>query len=143
MYSLIYFVLFSFLPYSYSKDIKDFSLPTYKDNKIFQLSKNLKKYDKILINFWASWCTGCIEELAELEALKNKYKNVLFIAINAGEKKRKIDKFIKKYNFSYLILEDKDRLVSKKLNVKHLPQTIVIDKKKKILFRGDRPPKKI
>lgn len=105
----------------------------------------LKENDKILINFWASWCTGCIQELAELLALKEKYKDqkVLFIAINAGESKKKIKKFIKKYKFSYLVLLDKDRVLSKGLGVNNLPKTIVVNKKREILFTGNRPPKEI
>ena len=136
------FLLLLSLPVS-AKKISDFSLPVYKENKTFQLKTALKKHSKILINFWASWCTGCIQELKELEELKKQHKKVLFVGINAGERKKKIEKFIKKYHFSYLILEDKDRILSKSLGINSLPQTIVVGKNRKILYKGNRPPHKI
>lgn len=140
---LILFVLSSFS--SFAQNVKDFNLPIYGKEKKFNLAKEAKKYKKVLINFWASWCTSCIQEMPELEALKSKYEKqgVLFIAVNAGEKKKKIQKFLKKHKFSYLILEDQDRKVSKSLNVTELPRTFVIDKSLKVHFSGDRPPKAI
>lgn len=98
---------------------------------------------KIVINFWASWCTSCIQELPELRELKEKYPNAEFLGINAGERKNIIKKFLKKYNFPYMILLDKDRALSKSLGVKDLPRTFVIDKSGKIIFDDIRPPKKI
>ena len=142
MRKTISLVLFCFLPSLSAKEIKNFSLPLYKESKTFHLGKVLKRHEKILINFWASWCTG-IEELKELEELKSRYKKVLFVGINAGESKRKIKRFIEKYHFSYLILEDKERIMSKELEVNSLPQTIVVGKNKQILYRGNRPPKEI
>lgn len=129
----------------FANEVSDFTVPIYKTQEKFTLSEKIKDYDKIVLNFWASWCLPCKEEIPELEALKSRYQKdkVLFIAINAGEKAKKIKKFIKKTKFSYLILEDKNRLVSKSLGVTSLPQTFVIDKKRKILFKGNRPPKDI
>jgi len=126
----------------YAKTLKDFTLPIYKTKDTFVLSQAVKK-NKIVINFWASWCTACIQELAELEALKIKYPDASYIAINAGEKSNKIKRFLKKYKFSYLILLDKKKKTSKSLEVFSLPQTIVVDKNRAILYRGNRPPKKI
>ena len=126
----------------HSKEIEHFQLPVYGRDKVFHLEKALKDHDRVLLNFWASWCVECIKELDELEELKklNKKKKILFVGINAGERRKKIKRFIKKYNFSYLILEDKDRMIAKKLGVKELPTTLVIDKKRRILFNKNRPP---
>ncbi|MGI4994088.1 redoxin family protein [Halobacteriovorax sp. GFR7] len=130
---------------SYSQKIEDFALPIYDKSQNFILSESLIKYDKVFLNFWASWCTACIQEMDELEDLKKKYssKNILFVAINAGEKKKKIKRFLKKRNFSYLILEDSDRKISKKIGVTELPRSIVIDKKGSILYSSDKPPKEL
>ena len=144
----LFFLIFIFLissPILRAEELTNFKLPIYKTKEHFELSKALEKNDKIIINFWASWCTGCIQELPELEALKQKYNNqkTQFIAINAGESKKKIKKFLKKYKFSYLVLLDKERTLSKSLGVTDLPKTIVIDKTRSILFKGNRPPKEI
>ncbi len=140
-----FFLLFLLSFTAKSESLEDFTLPIYGKKESFNLKKESREYKRTLINFWASWCTACIQELAELEALKKSYEKdgVLFIAINAGEKRKKIKKFLRRYKFSYLILEDKNRDVSKKLKVTDLPKTIVIDSDMKILFIGNRPPKKI
>ena len=82
----------------YAKQVGDFSLPIYGQDKEFNLKKEAQNYNKIVVNFWASWCTACIKELKELEHLKasNVDKKVLFVAINAGEKKKKIKKVFEK-----------------------------------------------
>jgi thiol-disulfide isomerase/thioredoxin len=125
------------------KEIKEATLPIWKSEEGFDLQKELKK-KKVVINFWASWCTACINELPELEELKRKHAGShAFFAVNAGEKKIKIKKFLKKYNFSYKILLDKGRVFSKKTGVEELPRTLVIDQNGKVIFSGSRPPKEL
>ncbi len=126
-----------------AEKMQDFTLPIFKENKNFVLSENLKD-KKILINFWASWCTSCIQELPLLDALKEKYGDkVVFVAINAGEKSNLITKFLKKYKFNFIHLEDQDRVLSKKLKVDSLPVTIVVDKDMNIIYREVVPPKEL
>ncbi|RPJ79255.1 MAG: TlpA family protein disulfide reductase [Alphaproteobacteria bacterium] len=121
----------------------DFNLPVYQKNEKFQLSDKLKG-KKILINFWASWCTSCIHEIPQLEALKVKYGNdVQFVAVNAGEKSNLIDRFLKKYKFTFVILNDDDRNYSKSIGVNSLPVTIVVDKDMNIIYRDIVPPKEL
>ena len=123
--------------------LPDFKLPLYTENRHFQLSENLKG-KKMLINFWASWCTSCIHEIPQLEQLKEKYgKDVEFVAINAGEKNNLIDKFLKKYKFSYIQIKDEDRSFSKSIGVNSLPVTIIVDQEMNVIYRDVVPPKSI
>jgi thiol-disulfide isomerase/thioredoxin len=140
-------VKFLFIIFTFSALGKapDFSLPVYKSDKTYQLEKSLKSGKTVVLNFWATWCTACIEELPLLRDLQKKYmdKNVEFIAINAGERKKLIKKFLKRYDFPYKIVLDQGRKIAKKFKVENLPQTFVISKEGKILFHGNRPPKTI
>ena len=136
---LLLFFLISSLN-AYSDVIKDFTLPVYNTNKTMKLSELVKK---VLINFWASWCTSCIHELEILEKLKKENPDVEFVAINAGENKKKIKRFLKKYDFSYLILMDKNKKFSKSVGVLSLPQTFIIGKNNEVLYKGEVPPIKI
>ena len=117
------------------------NLPAYTDNKDYTLTA--KNHRATLINFWASWCTSCIQEIPELEALKKKYKNVEFLAVNAGDSKRKIKKFLKKTGFSYKILMDKNKKFSKSLGILNLPRTLIINSKREVIYSKSKPPKKI
>ena len=125
-----------------AKELKSFDLPFFKGQKSLSLNSAVSN-QKVVLNFWASWCTACIKELPELEALKKKYPKVLFVGINAEKSKKKIKRFLKRYKFSYSIVEDRNRVYSKSVGVVELPQTIVLGKNRKILFRGNRPPKEL
>ncbi|OFZ16333.1 MAG: hypothetical protein A2X86_21680 [Bdellovibrionales bacterium GWA2_49_15] len=118
-----------------------FKLPHFQSDENFDSEQQVGK-KIVIINFFASWCTSCIQELPELRALKEKYSgpDYLYVAINAGESESVLKKFLKKNPFPYLILKDPERLVSKKLGVEELPRTIVIDRSRKISFDGIRPP---
>ena len=125
---------------TWAENIKSFSLPEYESGDQFDISKISKK---TVLNFWATWCTSCIKELDELEALKKKYPDYNFIAISAGDTKKKIKRFLKKNPWSYKVIMDKDKSVSKSLGVLSLPQTWVISEKGEILYKEVTPPKVI
>jgi thiol-disulfide isomerase/thioredoxin len=125
-----------------AETIKPFELPVHGETETFKLADALKK-GKVLLNFWASWCTSCVQELPLLEALKTKNPGVTFVAINAGDTPKAIAKFLKKYNFSYVIVKDEDKSLSKAMGVLDLPQTWVIGENGDVIFKGNRPPEKI
>jgi len=140
----VLFFLFSlfFTSSIYAKKMENFSLPIYGSKEAFHLKESLKK-GRVILNFWASWCTSCAREIPELEELKKRYPKAQFIGINVGDKKKKIKKFIKKYNFSYLILEDRDKSFSKKIGISELPQTLVLGRDGEIHYQKHIPPKEI
>ncbi len=115
-----------------------FTLDHYESDQKFTYPKDSKKVT--VLNFWATWCTSCIQEVPELEKLKKANPNANFLAINAGDSKRKIKKFLKKTKFSYLVLMDKDKSFSKGIDVLSLPITIVLNSQGKIVYRSSKPP---
>ncbi len=134
---IILTLLIGFNSFSYAEKIKAFSLKEYASAQTYDVTQAKKK---TLINFWATWCTSCIKELDELEALKKKYPSYEFIAISAGDTKKKIKRFLKKHPWSFKVLMDEDKSVSKSLGVLNLPQTWVIDKKGEIVYKETVPP---
>jgi len=99
----------------------------------------------VVLNFWASWCDSCEEEMPLLLKLKEQYtgQDVVFLGINAGDSDRAAQRFVEKMKYSYQILLDHDKSVSKQFQVLGLPQTLVISKDGKIVYRESRPPSKI
>lgn len=140
---LIFLVSIIFTTSAYAEKFSDFKLPVYQTDETFHLSEK-SKGKKILINFWASWCTSCIHEIPQLEALKARYgQDVLFVAVNAGEKANLINRFLNKNKFSFTILKDEDRTFSKSIGVNSLPVTIVLDKEMNVIYRDVVPPKSL
>lgn len=90
----------------------------------------------VMLNFWASWCTACVNELPLLnEAYKLKDTEVM--AINIGEDEETVRKFADRYDLSFPILLDSDMEVKKQYQITGLPLTLLIDENGIILERHE------
>jgi thiol-disulfide isomerase/thioredoxin len=100
-----------------------------KDNKI-----NIKDYDGnlIILNFWATWCEPCKEEMPSLDRLKSnpKLMNLKIFAINIGkENKTKVNKFFEDLNLKNLVpYFDPPVTLAKKFSLRGVPTSILINK---------------
>ena len=96
---------------------------------------NLNKFENslVILNFWATWCAPCIEEMPSLDRLQANpiFKNLQIIPINVGkDNAEKSKNFYKKLNISNLgIYFDKDLELANKFLLRGLPTTIFINKK--------------
>ena len=114
------------------KLIKHDSL-TFLNDKNRQL--NLKEYkgNLILLNFWATWCAPCKEEMPSLDLLQtNKnLSNLKIFPINiAGEKIDKTSKFFENLKIKNLqVYYDSQATLAKKFKLRGVPTTIFFNKK--------------
>jgi len=83
----------------------------------------------VLLNFWATWCKPCKQEMPEIQAAYEAFKDEGFVvlAINFGEKQKKAEKLVKEMGLTFPILLDKDLKVAERHNVISLPVTFFID----------------
>lgn len=90
-----------------------------------------------VVNFWASWCPPCREEMPSMErAWKQLQKeNIAMLAINVGEDADTIFTFTADYPVSFPLLMDQDSSVINAWPVKGLPTTFVLDKQGRIVYR--------
>lgn len=124
--------------------VTDFSAKTHQGDN-FVLSQELKG-KAVVMNFWASWCEACAEEIDTLNSLKERYQNrkdISFVAVNAGDSESAIARFLRKTGFAYLIVSDQDKSISKKFGVMGLPQTLVISSKGEIVYQKSIPPESL
>ena len=95
---------------------------------------NLNKFQNslIIINFWATWCAPCIEEMPSLNKLQANpaFNNLQIIPINVGRDNiEKTKDFYKKLKIKELkIYFDKDVELAKKFLLRGLPTTVFINK---------------
>lgn len=61
------------------------------------------KSGPLVVNFWATWCPPCIEEMPDLESLNQDYPTVRFVGL-AIDTQRNVKKFLEKIPVSYDIL---------------------------------------
>jgi thiol-disulfide isomerase/thioredoxin len=117
----------------------DISLKKYTGNKIpqpFDL-KNIRgervvrtnfKNKVTVVNFWATWCPPCVEEIPMLNRLKAKMsgENFELISINFGQDEAVINEFLEKINVEFPVLLDGGGRTAGVWNTIVLPSTFVI-----------------
>ena len=113
-----------------------FSLPNLKGE--YENTDNYKG-SYILINFWATWCAPCVKEIPSLNNLYNKFKykkKFKMIAINIGQSKEAVKKFLldKSLPVEFTILLD-EKMDLSDWNVQAIPTTFLVDKKGKIIYK--------
>ncbi len=95
---------------------------------------NLKEHQgkTIFINFWATWCKPCIQEMPFIEEAQRTFQNenILFL-LASSESAEQIEEFISNhnYNFNYVRIEN-----SEEMNVQALPTTFIFNRKGDLVF---------
>lgn len=105
----------------------DFTLAS-KDGGNVRLQEQLGNV--VLINFWASWCGPCREELPYLEALQQEYADLGFtvLAVNVDRESSKADILLKDIGVSFPVLFDVNDQVSSLYDVQAMPTTVIVDR---------------
>ena len=97
----------------------------------------------VMINFWASWCGPCRQEMPLLESIYRKYNKMGFtmIGVNVEPDSNAANDWLKATPVSFPILYDRDSKVSKLYDVSGMPSTVIIDRtgKLRVLHRGYKP----
>ena len=97
----------------------------------------------VMINFWASWCGPCRQEMPLLESIYKKYNKMGFtlLGVNVEPDSKAANEWLKATPVSFPILYDKDSKVSKLYDVGGMPCTVIIDRsgKLRVLHRGYKP----
>jgi len=109
--------------------------------------KNLKlseyRGDVVMINFWASWCGPCRQEMPLLEDLYREYEPLGFtiLGVNVEEDSSKAKNMLKQIPVSFPVLFDNTSKVSKLYDVVAMPSTVLVDRDGNVryLHHGYKP----
>ena len=115
-----------------NKELKNYSDITFLDIKNKELYLNDYKGNLVLLNFWATWCAPCKDEMPSLDQLQSneKLNNLKIFPINIGQENlKKSQKFFEDLSIEnlevYLISSIS---LAKKLQLRGIPTTILINK---------------
>ena len=92
----------------------------------------------VLINFWATWCKPCIEEMPSFNSLSQKYKDkfiIIGILFERNKNKKDLIDFIKKYKIKFPITfgEENFRIAKAFDDVSMIPESFIFDKNGKLV----------
>jgi peroxiredoxin len=117
-------------------EASDFALPALSGEEIRLTSF---KGNVVLINFWATWCGPCRDEMPAMEQLWTRLKDqgfvILAISLDNKRSKNRVDGFIKKLGVTYPVLLDPKETVGDHYQTVGLPTSYLIGRNGKIAGR--------
>ena len=90
----------------------------------------------VLVNFWATWCEPCRDEMPSVARLQEKLKGKPFevLAVNFGESSAKVADFVRKEGWSVPVLLDPDKESAGAWGAKGLPMTFLVDARGRVRY---------
>jgi thiol-disulfide isomerase/thioredoxin len=132
------FVLFKMSRLPAGSMAAPFELTTL-DGKVVKLSEMAGKV--VLVNFWATWCGPCKEEMPSLARLQKQLDPAQFalLTMTTDLQRQGIAHFLSQLGVSLPVLFDEDQDVSRSFMVRGLPTTIVIARDGTLVGRAVGP----
>lgn len=90
----------------------------------------------VLINFWASWCLPCLQEMPSIQRLAEEMGDKPFavIGVNVGEAERRVQATVKRLGIGFPVLLDKDSAVFKGWGANLLPTAYILDRGARVRY---------
>jgi peroxiredoxin len=90
----------------------------------------------VLINFWASWCGPCRQELPLLNKIYGRYRaaGFMLLAVNVDDNRKDAEAMLKRLDLRFPTLFDVSKNVSKLYGVDMMPSTLVIDRDGRVRY---------
>jgi peroxiredoxin len=117
----------------------DFTLRTL-DGRNLRLQE--QRGQVVLVNFWATWCGPCRQEMPHLKRLYDKYKGAGFVllGVNIDDDMRKASELATATGLNFPVLFDTDKKVTRSWDLGAMPSTVLIDRDGRVrhIHRGYR-----
>ena len=109
------------------KAADDFALPT-PTSATFRLSDQRGKI--VMINFWATWCPPCLEEMPAMERLWRRHRDrgFVLVAISLDADPKVVPPFLAQHKFTFPVALDRRMEIAERYGVRVLPSSVFVDK---------------
>ena len=129
MFLVVWLQSAKYEPLTVGKAAPDFQLPDLNDKEI-RLSDYRGKV--VFLNFWATWCKPCREEMPSMEVLYKNFEKdglvILAVSIDRVTTKKEIPPFVKSLNLTFPVLVDSWGQTDKRYKLMGVPETYIIDR---------------
>ncbi|HKW82866.1 MAG TPA: TlpA disulfide reductase family protein [Burkholderiaceae bacterium] len=90
----------------------------------------------VMVNFWATWCGPCRQEMPHLNRLYEKYRasGFVLLGVNVDDDTRNAAELATKLGLKFPVLLDTDKGVSKLYDLSTMPSTVLIDRDGKVRY---------
>lgn len=113
-----------------------FTAPIYGRGTNFDLAQQQGKV--VVINFWATWCTPCINELPHFEEIARKYSDrISVVALHSNLVTDAVEAFLAKHNYQLTFaLDQTGEIIRSFGGSTMLPHTIIVDQNGVIIYNA-------
>jgi peroxiredoxin len=91
-----------------------------------------------MVNVWATWCTSCGEEMADLEALHREFADrglrIVAVSIDAGSSAR-VQRFVERERLTFPVAHDPEARIQRLYNVVGVPSTYLVGRDGRLLWQ--------
>ena len=105
---------------------RDFTLETLEGDEL-----SLRDYrgNVVLVNFWATWCAPCRDEIPDIQATYEAYQDDGFVVlgVNVEESRQQVEPFVAALGMTYPVLLDETGQVLKMYRAIGLPMSVILD----------------
>lgn len=110
----------------------DFSITTDKGLTLTRTNFGGKV---LVLNFWATWCAPCVEEIPSLDQFQQKLagSGVVVLAVSVDRNPKLYDRFLKRFPVSFQTARDPEANISADYGTYKYPETYVIDRNGKVV----------
>jgi peroxiredoxin len=84
----------------------------------------------VVLNFWATWCPPCVDEMPSLAAMQRRLKDrVVVVAVSVDVDEDVYKKFLRDYNIDFLTVRDPEQSSARLYRPTGFPETFIIDER--------------
>jgi len=118
------------LPSSAKKVAEGDTAPDYVLPDLQGQTFSIPKDSVVLLNFWATWCPPCRQEMPSMTELHHALakRGVRVVAISVDRDPQALAAFVREYNLPFRVLHDADSNVSHRYGVYRYPESFIIDR---------------
>jgi thiol-disulfide isomerase/thioredoxin len=121
------------IPFASGQPAPEFALRSVSDGNI-----RLNEYfgDVVLLNFWATWCGPCKQELPILNNLQKKYQRAGFsvLAVNVDTESVDLPGYLSEFDLGFPVLIDNKHSVIKSYDIQAMPGTVFLSRDGEIKY---------
>ncbi|HHV64936.1 MAG TPA: TlpA family protein disulfide reductase [Peptococcaceae bacterium] len=112
---------------SKGSEAPDFTLTNIEGKRV---SLSDLRGKNVFLNFWASWCEPCKDEMPDLEQIWQEYqeRDLVVLTVNTGESQETVKKYIEENGYTFQVLLDSNLTVARLYNTSNIPASFFINK---------------
>lgn len=127
-------------PFAELKPVSAQAMPAGADKRLAEMLKAYRG-KPVLVNFWATWCEPCREEMPSLGRLAARWqdKGLTVLTVAVADSDRRAEDFLWEVlpkSQQLPLLHDREQALSRAWGARMLPATIVLDRRHRIVARG-------